>query len=168
MTSLSELLWYVLPIAVKSIEDDGASRLNIRCCPDPLQQILERSGGLDAHQQDVAFFAGHRMTRLDLRDVFQAGGRIIGLRRIQRGDGNERRQQMPTASGLIRAEYPDTTPRDSSRRTRDWTADTDSPALDASSASVARPSATSSRIRIRSISSSVSPMAGDYRSDGSA
>ena len=33
----------------------------------------------------------------------------------------------PTASGLIRAVYPVTTPRDSSRRTRDWTADTDKP-----------------------------------------
>ena len=33
----------------------------------------------------------------------------------------------PTASGLIRAEYPVTTPRDSSRRTRDCTADTDKP-----------------------------------------
>ncbi len=54
---------------------------------------------------------------------------------------------FPTASGLIRAEYPVTTPRDSSRRTRDWTADTDSPAVAARWASVARPSATSSRTR---------------------
>ena len=34
---------------------------------------------------------------------------------------------FPTASGLMRAEYPVTTPRDSSLRTRDCTADTDSP-----------------------------------------
>ena len=74
--------------------------------------------------------------------------------------------RCPTASGLIRAEYPDTTPRDSNRRTLDWTAETDSPALAASSAKVARPSATSSRAKIRSMSSSVSLMAGDYRSDG--
>jgi len=38
---------------------------------------------------------------------------------------------FPTASGLMRAEYPDTTPRDSSLRTRDCTADTDSPAVTA-------------------------------------
>jgi len=76
--------------------------------------------------------------------------------------------RCPTASGSIRAEYPDTTPRDSSLRTRDWTAETDRPALAANSDNVARPSATSSRIRIRSISSSVSPIAGDYRSDGAA
>ena len=74
--------------------------------------------------------------------------------------------KCPTASGSIRAEYPATTPRDSSRRTRDWTAETDRRALAANSDSVARPLATSSRTRIRSISSSVSPMAGDYRSDG--
>ena len=42
------------------------------------------------------------------------------------------------------------------------------PALAPSSAKVARPLATSSRTRIRSMSSSVSPMGGDYRSDGSA
>lgn len=68
----------------------------------------------------------------------------------------------PTASGLIRAEYPVTTPRASSRRTRDWTADTESPAVAASWASVARPSATSSRASIRSISSSGSLMAALY------
>ena len=68
----------------------------------------------------------------------------------------------PTASGSIRAEYPVTTPRDSSLRTRDWTAETDSPALAASSDNVARPSATSERTRIRSMSSSVSAMAGEY------
>lgn len=70
----------------------------------------------------------------------------------------------PTASGLIRAEYPVTTPRASSRRTRDWTADTDNPAVAASCASVARPSATSSRARMRSISSSGSLMAALYPS----
>ena len=37
---------------------------------------------------------------------------------------------FPTASGSILARYPVTTPRDSSRRTRDCTADTDRPALD--------------------------------------
>ena len=74
--------------------------------------------------------------------------------------------RCPTASGSIRAAYPDTTPRDSSLRTRDWTAETDRPALAASSDNVARPSATSSRTRIRSMSSSDSLMAGDYRSDG--
>ena len=71
--------------------------------------------------------------------------------------------RCPTASGSTRAAYPDTTPRASSRRTRDWTAETDSPALTASSASVARPSATSWRTRIRSMSSSASLMGGDYR-----
>ena len=71
---------------------------------------------------------------------------------------------FPTASGLIRAEYPVTTPRDSSRRTRDWTADTDSPAAAARWASVARPSATSSRASTRSISSSGSLMAALYPS----
>ena len=55
--------------------------------------------------------------------------------------------------------YPVTTPRDSSLRTRDWTADTDSPAVAARWASVARPSATSSRASIRSMSSSGSLMA---------
>ena len=64
---------------------------------------------------------------------------------------------FPTASGLIRAEYPVTTPRDSSRRTRDWTADTENPAAAARWASVARPSATSSRAKMRSISSRCSP-----------
>ena len=63
----------------------------------------------------------------------------------------------PTASGLICAVYPLTTPRASSRRTRDWTADTDSPAIAARWASVALPSATNSRARIRSISSRWSP-----------
>lgn len=76
--------------------------------------------------------------------------------------------KCPTASGLIRAEYPWTTPRDSSRRTRDWTAETDSPARVANSDSVARPSAASSRTRIRSISSSASFMAGDYRNGSAA
>ena len=70
--------------------------------------------------------------------------------------------KCPTASGSIRAEYPVTTPRDSSLRTRDWTAETDSPALAASSDNVARPSATSERIKIRSMSSSVSAMGGEY------
>ena len=74
--------------------------------------------------------------------------------------------RCPTASGLIRAEYPVTTPRDSSLRTRDWTAETDRPVLAASADSVARPSAASSRIKIRSMSSSDSLMAGDYRSGG--
>ena len=73
--------------------------------------------------------------------------------------------RCPTASGSIRAEYPVTTPRDSSLRTRDWTADTDNPALAASSDNVARPSATSERTKIRSMSSSVSAMAGEYRSE---
>ena len=41
--------------------------------------------------------------------------------------------RCPTASGSIRAEYPVTTPRDSSLRTRDWTAETDSPAFAANS-----------------------------------
>ena len=70
--------------------------------------------------------------------------------------------KWPRASGSTRAEYPVTTPRDSSLRTRDWTAETDSPALAASSANVARPSATSERTSIRSMSSSVSAMAGEY------
>jgi uncharacterized glyoxalase superfamily metalloenzyme YdcJ len=70
--------------------------------------------------------------------------------------------RWPRASGSTRAEYPVTTPRDSSLRTRDWTAETDSPALAASSANVARPSATSERTKIRSMSSSVSAMAGEY------
>lgn len=74
--------------------------------------------------------------------------------------------RCPTASGSMRAEYPVITPRASSLRTRDCTAETDNRALAASSASVARPSATSSRTRIRSTSSSVSLMAGDYRSGG--
>ena len=48
--------------------------------------------------------------------------------------------------GLRGREYPVTTPRDWSRRTRDWDgADTDKPAVAASWAHVARPSATSSR-----------------------
>ncbi len=72
--------------------------------------------------------------------------------------------RCPTASGSMRAEYPVTTPRDSNLRTRDWTAETDSPALAANSDNVARPSATSERTKIRSMSSSVSAMAGDYRS----
>jgi len=70
--------------------------------------------------------------------------------------------KWPRASGSTRAEYPITTPRDSSLRTRDWTAETDSPALAASSDNVARPSATSERTKIRSMSSSVSAMAGEY------
>src|SRR6185312_11625045 len=95
MTSLQDNLRYMLATFVKGIQDDGASRLDVRGRPDPLQQILERPGGRDAHQQDVAFFAGHRVTRFDLLDVFQAGGRIIGLRGIQRSDGHERRQWVP-------------------------------------------------------------------------
>src|SRR6202008_871565 len=95
MTSRPEILWYILPITVKSIEDDGASSLDVRRCPDPWQQTPEHPRRLDAHQQDVALLAGHRVTRLDLIDVFQAGGRIIGVRGIQRGDGHERRQQGP-------------------------------------------------------------------------
>src|ERR1700761_5814332 len=95
MTVMPEILWYMLPITVKSIEYDGASGLDVRRCPDPLQQILERPRRLDAHQQDVGLFAGHRVTRLDLLDVFQAARRIIGLGRIQRSDGHESRQQMP-------------------------------------------------------------------------
>jgi uncharacterized glyoxalase superfamily metalloenzyme YdcJ len=70
--------------------------------------------------------------------------------------------RCPTASGSTRAEYPVTTPRDSSLRTRDCTAETDNPALAASSDNVARPSATSERTKIRSMSSSVSAMAGEY------
>jgi hypothetical protein len=72
--------------------------------------------------------------------------------------------KCPIASGSIRAQYPATTPRDSSLRTRDWTAETDRPALAASSDNVARQSATSERTNIRSMSSSVSAMAGEYRS----
>src|ERR1700692_73222 len=95
MTYRQETLWYVLPVTVKSIENDGAASLDVGRCPDLLQQILERASRLDTHQQDVAFLAGHRVARLDLRDVYQAGGRIIGLRRIKRSNGHERRQQMP-------------------------------------------------------------------------
>ena len=72
--------------------------------------------------------------------------------------------RCPIAAGSIRAEYPVTTPRDSSLRTRDWTAETDSPAFAANSDKVARPSATSERTKIRSMLSSVSAMAGEYRS----
>src|SRR3974377_133718 len=90
MTSISEILWYVLPIAVKSIEDDGTSGLDVRRRPDPLQQLLERLCRLHAHQQDVAFSPGPRVTRFDLLDVLQASGRIIGLGRIQRSYGHER------------------------------------------------------------------------------
>lgn len=73
---------------------------------------------------------------------------------------------FPTASGLILAVYPVTTPRDSSLRTRDWTADTESPAVSARWASVARPSATNSRASARSMSSSGSLMAALYPSGG--
>ena len=63
----------------------------------------------------------------------------------------------PSAAWSMRTVYPVTMPRVSSRRTRDWTADTDRPAAEASCASVARPSANSWRTRMRSMSSSCSP-----------
>ena len=50
------------------------------------------------HQQDIAFLPGYRITRLDFGDVVQSGGCIIGLRGIERGDGDERRQHA--ANGL--------------------------------------------------------------------
>ena len=51
--------------------------------------------------------------------------------------------RCPTPRGRSAPQYPVTTPRDSSLRTRDWTAETDNPALRPSSDNVARPSATS-------------------------
>ena len=72
-------------------------------------------------------------------------------------------ERVPAVAATLEALY------ESSRslRTRDCTADTESPALLASCASVARPSATSSRTSVRSTSSrcSASGMAGDYRSN---
>ena len=64
----------MLPVTVKRIQYDGTSRLDVRSSTDPLQQFLERPGGLDAHQQDVTFVAGHRMARLDLLDVLGVAG----------------------------------------------------------------------------------------------
>lgn len=157
----------MLPIAVKVFQNDRASRPHVRRCPDPLQQVLERPCGRDAHQQDVALRRPPSNRTRPPRYVLGARG-IIWLRRIKRSDSHERRQQMPNRLGIDSRRISWTTPRDSSRRTRDWTAETDSPARVANSDSVTRPSAASSRTRIRSISSSASFMAGDYRNGSAA
>ena len=56
--------------------------------------------GPDPDQEDVTLLAGHRVTRLDGLDVFESGGSIIGLRRIERGDGDERRQHVSQRLGI--------------------------------------------------------------------
>ena len=69
----------------------------VRICCSSVFQVPRR---LDAHEQDVALLAGHRVARLDFGDVFQASRRIIRLRRIQRGDRDERRQHVPECLGV--------------------------------------------------------------------
>lgn len=151
----------------KSVQNDRASRPHVRRCPDPLQQVLERPCGRDAHQQDVALRRPPSNRTRPPRYVLGARG-IIWLRRIKRSDSHERRQQMPNRLGIdSRRISLDHTTRLQPAHSR-WTAETDSPARVANSDSVARPSAASSRTRIRSISSSASFMAGDYRNGSAA
>ncbi|CAO5235435.1 hypothetical protein FAGKG844_10206 [Frankia sp. AgKG'84/4] len=67
---------------------------------DALQEVLEVGGAGDADLEQVALLAGDAVAGLDLDDVGEAVGGVVGLARVDRGDRDERGQGQADLGGV--------------------------------------------------------------------
>src|SRR5690349_6979502 len=79
---------------IRRAQHDGGAGGDIGCRPDLLEQLLERERRRDAYLQDVALLAGHRVTGFDLLQVGQLFRRVIGRRRVDGLDRDERGERQ--------------------------------------------------------------------------
>ena len=83
------------PVLVVRRQHDGRPRGDVGGGPDPCQQVLERGRGRRAHLQDIGLLPRDRPARLDLGDVLEPGGAVVGLGGVDRPDRDERGERQP-------------------------------------------------------------------------
>jgi len=81
------------PVLVRRAEHHRGARGDAGRAADPLQQLLQRRGGRDAHLEDVVLLPRHAVAGLDRGEVAQPFRHVIGRGRVEWLDRHERRQR---------------------------------------------------------------------------